>query len=388
VLESTYNRLLVTQRLNRDWRPHLNIQERDFLSYLIDNSVCYGRDWLKATVNQIVDGTDWLVAIGQSRRTVFRVMESLKAKGVLVVKTLARRVSCFILNLKWEPDMGLPISKKQAARMAARDAELSPGAPEKYSAPQALKPEVQCLSGTPKKNSIKGKDSTRGAPRLDGAAVVKAIKERVRPERKADKVEKTTAIWRRAHAEGHPGNIVPVLGKKEKGQLTLFAARFPQDGNEMLEWVIINWRAIVAEHFQWMDRSPPPQLPHPGFLLRYAPTFAEAFSTRKRKDEVALMPQEEREYHELRDSGLTHDDTLLEIGKRRALTAERGKIDRDKADVARLYRALERDRQAFRRPVNFTPVPEEPPVEINHGTNPWENGGTLPDLSFGEWTDD
>jgi hypothetical protein len=392
LLDSSYARLTTLQRLQREWRPHLNIGERDFLAYLLDNTVCYGRDWLKATVDQMIAGTDWLPRIGMAKRSIYRVVESLKTRGLLTVKMLARRVPCFIVNLKWSPAVSIPISKKQAERMAAREAGLSPGAPEseeKFSANLAMNPPFQCQIGSPKKDSIQENDSTTAAARgggVRGEDVINEIRARKAKPKKADKDAKLRTVWRDAHAEAFPGRISPLLSVKELGMLSRIRDRYPADGAELIQWSVINWRQIIAERFDWMTRSPPPEMPNVQFLLGQVTSFAEAFATDRHAAAVALMPDEAREYHQFRDSGLSHDDTLLEIGKRRALQVERGKIAHDRADVERLYRALALDRAAARQqPVQYGGPAVEPAAPVEHGDNPWETGADVDLPQFGEW---
>ena len=116
-----FDRLGAFETLNRDWRSHLSITERDLLSYLLDASVSWGRDWVRVTVDQMLTGTAWgLPPVGLARRTVFKTIASLKAKGVLAVRSVGRKVSEFIINLEWNP-MGLPTPKRKQKPAVSAD---------------------------------------------------------------------------------------------------------------------------------------------------------------------------------------------------------------------------------------------------------------------------
>lgn len=365
---STFNRLRAFQVVNRDWRDTLTITERDLLNYLVDNTFSYGRDWIRVTVDQMVSGTDWgLSPIGMARRTIYKVIGTLREKGVLVVKSVNRKVNEYRINLAWRSTM-LPTPKKKRS-------------PSAFNAP---KPKSQCISCTPKIDSKTKPDSIsgRGAPQHSSAEqLVEEIKAR-RP--KAVKRTKDT-VWASAWREAFPDTPCPAVTRKVSGQLRMIVERYP-NGLEVLEHAVLQWREIRARQFGWMDKFPPPKTPDPGFILKHVTAFADDHAEHARRAKLDLMPTDERTYAVLRDEGKTHEEALIELGRRKGLVGSRGELAEQRERLERMAKALEQ-RATVPAPVRRDPAPRKADVEINHGDNPWENGGgEVADFSdLGEW---
>jgi hypothetical protein len=391
----TLDRLKAYQRLNREWRPHLEVAERDFLFYLMDATIGFGRESFVATVAQMVDGRRsertgeyWLTPVGLSDKTIRRVTTSLKEKGALVTVTHRKKATEYTINLNWTPGMALAVSKKRKELLhrGAQEAEKAAKWPVK------LTDQTEEMTGQfdrPYNSSkIQENDSFVALPRQVVHPAVERVLNRHTEETGSPserRQKRFTKLWQSGHAEGGHG-IATLLSKKSLGQLYHAANRLPNDGEAFVLWSVTNWRQIIAEHFDWMTRKAPPMVPNPGFLLAHANLFIEAFFAEKRAGDLNLMSEEDRDYHKLRDSGLSHDASLIELGKKRALADERGMLAKDQERLAREYRVLaleRRNMEAERRAAVPRAVPVKPePVVFNHGTNPYDNGGAaIPDFT-------
>ncbi|QSY98676.1 hypothetical protein J2J97_31900 (plasmid) [Rhizobium bangladeshense] len=135
---SSQERCAVRNVLEREWRIYLSTDERDFLRYLIDNTVEWGRHVLDVTLNQMLAGirsdndSGWtwrLPPVGFSRRTLERVIAKLKARGAITIDVVHRTCQRISLNFLWSPVEHvmslLPISKKRKDVAAEDEDELS-----------------------------------------------------------------------------------------------------------------------------------------------------------------------------------------------------------------------------------------------------------------------
>jgi hypothetical protein len=286
--------------------------------------------------------------------------------------------------LDWSMDMPpkLPIPKRLQG--------VHPGANEGESGGVNLAPPNGSGSANlaPPKNSSKGvKASSRRAsaptavlPVDNAEQIVAAIK--ARPAKVTKRID---GLWRQGWSEGQLG-IAPGLTKKDRGQLTMVHARIA-DGDRFLVWSIQNWRRLIAERFAWMDQRSPPDRPQPGFLLAHVLIFAEAFAEESQAHARGELTGDERLFDELTATGLAPEAAWIEIGRRKAVGEENQRLAAQRDDLHRQFRALERERATLRRTPTAPRAPE-PPVVIDHGTNPFDNGGGSVPTQFGDFDDD
>jgi hypothetical protein len=120
---SFVEKLAIRNVMVREWRPHLLPDERDFLAYVYDNTIEWGRSVLDATVDQMLNGVpsdhaEWtwrLTPVGFPRRTLERLIKSLKERGAIFVSAVRHRATKITLNLLWSPAenvVKLPIPKR------------------------------------------------------------------------------------------------------------------------------------------------------------------------------------------------------------------------------------------------------------------------------------
>lgn len=112
---SVPERTEVRNVIERVWRPHLSVAERDFLRYVADNSIEWGRDVLSVTVDQMLNGIPsddpvwpWrLPPIGLPRRSLERLIQCLRAKGAIIVEAIRHKCTLIRLNFTWAPMEGM-----------------------------------------------------------------------------------------------------------------------------------------------------------------------------------------------------------------------------------------------------------------------------------------
>lgn len=385
-----YERLRAFQLVNIEWRAHLSQAERDLIAYFVANSIGYGRPSIRMSLDQMVSGSInprtgklWLMPCGMSRSTVGRTIASLYTKGALLVQAAqGRRAASYAPNLEWDYPMRdkFPLSKAARARMAEQES-LHPGAEEDGRSMVKLTPlrDRSVVNLTPtvykegeyeKNHSRSGKpDGGLGGEVRDNAeALIKSIRDRKPSKAQGD--NNVTQIWREAHATGELG-IPPLLSKKGLGQLARVRDRLGEQGPEFLSWAVSTWPQIIAGHFGWMDRQAPPSRPDPGFLLGHANTFIEAFGIYQRS-QVSGGTLEEQELRRLMETGLSPEESLIEIGRRRALGDERGELAKERKRLKEEFDALEGERKTLRGQLVRPIIPPEPPVVLDHGDNPWD----------------
>lgn len=157
---SPLERLRVFQTLNRDWRPHLSSPERDFTGYLLDNSLCWGRDAVRTTVAEMVRGSQRLRPVGLSERSVFRLLERLRRVGLVFTRVVQGAVE-YGVNLLWKPESQEEGQDMSTIRQPKR---LRAGAANQAADPANLA-EAPCQFGSAiyKGDVLKGDEETRAA---------------------------------------------------------------------------------------------------------------------------------------------------------------------------------------------------------------------------------
>lgn len=402
------------------WREHLRADERDLVSYILECTVAWGRDFLELTFEQMSNGIParegtgykWLVPpIGISRSSFYRVVDSLKKRGVLFVEAFHRTFTRIWINLEWNPE-ALFMSPKQAAfrwrtaNLAGREkntfhhgiSEVSAGDAH---APSALASQIgaqrpvlpvrtarpprqaplESQTGTSRvpdwdslEKDVNKKDETVTASRGEAAAGGLPVPKRMArtpqslpPPRQeenllpvppaqcrqvavaspAKTVERVLAeSWDRtaqqaarskeldtpgayeytfaqAWAEAYPG--VPIPGWTDRDKLfvrSTLKARFRDNvplRHAFIEYVVRNWKHVIADQFRWMTQRQPPSLPAMDFVCnsKFIGGFLDAFADKERVENIRLLPAEERELAEMMDGGMRREDALVKIGERR-----------------------------------------------------------------------
>lgn len=106
-------RTAVRNIVSNEWRSHLSTDERDLVSYVLDQTIAWGREALELTYKQMSlgirapEGSEYtwrLPPICISRTVFYRLLKSLTERGVFLVETVKRRFTRIRLNLDWKPE--------------------------------------------------------------------------------------------------------------------------------------------------------------------------------------------------------------------------------------------------------------------------------------------
>lgn len=421
---NTLDRIRVFQHVNRVWRPYLSVQERDFLFYLLDNTVCWGRTTLKATIQQMVAGTSWLPQAGVSERTVYRLLSGMRERGLLESVTNGR-VTIISLNLEWVPEVlrvpkrlrnGAPNTSKSVTSGSDKDFYLA-DEPTNVELPKdstlpswqirtANLADQNCQIGSPiKEEALNGSSSKKtGAVRrgLDegdnptepderprsAADAVAFGRTKAKRKRKLDIAPDNFTVWQDAWVLAYPKAPCYRWTRAETAMIRTLEKRAVGSGchwADFLSWAVSHWSEVRAAKFGWM-KNPAPMLPTVKFMVGFADQFLDAYADRSAEGRLLTATGEDAEIEQLMRTGLSREQALIEIGKRRGVAEQREEIDREKAEVARLLRVAERGHRLPVPPTRALRPPRE--VRVVHGTNPYETGGMdLPDIDKLEWNE-
>lgn len=403
-------RLAIRNCVTREWGPHLSSDEFRLVLYIYDNSIEWGRTHLEATYEQMATGEaapddviwSWrLPPLGIPLRTFRRLVDSLRAKGVIFAEAVGRKFTRYNINLAWSPAEGtlsprlamskLPTPKRfseqkcQPGTFDEGDAECQSGtfesanlAPlynrtlsqqtEETTSP-SLRSEARSLLPTPKiRNRTRPtspEQEERASPvaaapstALEAIAAVKArsadtLTTKAASAAQSDKAGAYALTFRNAFAEAYPDvparaltdKDAAILRKVLKAHIPDLAAR-----HEFLDWTVRHWDQVTARQLGWMVKSPPPELPTVMFMLngKIFPHFLDAHANRKRHEAIDLLPAEQAEIARLMaDKGLTYEQALLAAGERRALSQHA----EDRRAAAKTQGELMRQGEASRKAI-------------------------------------
>lgn len=419
--------LVAYQKLNRDWRAHLSASERDFISWFIDNTIALGRPWLRATISQMSKGTRALVPAGQSVRTLERALPSLQKAGLIVMRP-GEKVNDYAINLRWLPkekleDGTLPAEGGTKCSNTTSDANdgvagvlRQIGGPNNHEglgsdkedkkkkkrssdaahrvnglAPWEIRDDVTVCQAPRQRNAVASETDANRRPKKivplrvalkcvpDGSSP--PTMQNKPPTRRERPSQSMTAAWSAAWQATYD---VPVkhLTQRDVAMLTDLRKHVERGGvvwSDFINWVMKDWKPLMLAKFSWMRSPRPPAYPEPRVLVRFSGDFLDAYAVRIDKKLTETAPPEKAQYRKLIASGMTHDEAMLEIGKRRALSADREQREKDRAHVNRMYRVVASERKKLEKMWFHRPQVDRAPVktrtvmpEIKHGDNPFE----------------
>lgn len=279
------------QRAVRHVSAHLSPVEFLVLMHILDRTVGWGVRETSFTGRAARSGDSIYDGMSISRRTWFRALASLEAKGIIRRRVDARFPDKrhYSVNLEWGPDMpavNLPKRLKDKAETRCHS-DTTP----------CHSGTTRCQNGTlytGNPNTDNPKTDSPGAPvRREVAEILSGKVEEAAAKSshaKAARVAKAKtkgtasgieAVWRAAVAETFPGHPSPAWTVREKGQAKTAAAKWRQPGitfPDFAEWAARNWTAIIAEQFRWMTKSPPPKVPSLPFLFNFLDQFIDCYA--------------------------------------------------------------------------------------------------------------
>lgn len=408
------DRIKIVQKVNREWRPHLSVTERDFLFYLLDNTVLWGRYDLKVTINQLVNGTQWgLPPVGLSRATVCRLLRSFKRRGLLNSTTDGRKIT-LTFNAAWAPSLlhcnnmvEIPMKQKKRKSGDASSRFSSEFSGEIDIASEVSERDTRSISvrlqksqrETPKyisreREAKQSYDAERRGLVTDvlerGEGTSKATIKNPRSSRKRQS-ESNWSIWRDAWEATFPDAPCPGWKGYEtkhveslRQRSTFSMVNWP----DFLNWSVCHWSSIRATHFSWMTQSPPPVFPAVSFFLRFSDRFLDAYTNREVTLKQSADFSSNATIQKLVQSGLSHEEALIEYGKQQALADQREKLQQQRKEIDLLNRTAERMRQQQASPQSRTHK-RTAEVRVSHGDNPFDKDDPvqLDDLNSLNWED-
>jgi hypothetical protein len=325
--------------LHRDWFPYLSAVESRLLSFFFDATFGQQRNEFDFTWSQLERGAPgshghpWMVPpIGMCRRSFYEQFGKLENRGIIVRRTNGR---CTIVsvNMDWRPAEGVRSLNERLRELEARreDRERDAAEPDDRSKCVSAAPARPQSAREPIAATLEGDRARRG----QFAAKVQA--------KAVDSRAAYIGIWRAAWGETYPGIAIPSWTDKDVAMvLGVLRNRFRDNvaaRHDFLDFVVRHWKWIMAEEFHWM-RTPPPAYPSLAFLCsrKLSGRFLDAYADRRRREEIEVLPAEQRALAVLIDEGKSREEALLIIGERRALSkvkADDLAVRRDNGDFFR-----------------------------------------------------
>lgn len=391
---SLLDRAKIFQRVNREWRPHLSPVERDFLFYLLDNTIAWGRYSLRTTIDQIVKGAAWgLPPAGLSRSTVCRLLRVFKERGLIDSETDGRKTT-LLINAGWSPfcatrckneieDMDdnrrtKPKSRNFSPEFSG-DIDISGEVSERDFRSVRLRLQ-KSLCDTPKKNKKKerkAEKSNDAARRLVLSEIIDKETGKILPrpgsEAKTELVESNWAVWRDAWIATYPDTPCSGWKKyeaKHMDRLRGQSARTGVNWADFLNWVVCHWSSLRVSHFAWMKQTPAPAFPTVAFFIRFSDRFLDAYANREMVDKHSSDFSNDAAIRKMMQSGMSYEAALIEHGKQLAMAEQREQLETKRKELALLERTAERMRQQSAAPAKAHPV--VPAVRVQHGDNPFD----------------
>ncbi|APH70942.1 hypothetical protein BSQ44_05780 [Aquibium oceanicum] len=157
-------------------------------------------------------------------------------------------------------------------------------------------------------------------------------------------IEKTyRAAFEKFYAN-RPGLILTAWTAKERGMVRQsILSKWPgsaESAHKFIEWVVDNWYLIRGITFDWMKKSPPPEVPEIGFICQFRANVIGAYNKHLRGEFLAKFDDaDQRETRRLMiEKGLPEDKARMEVAEARARIMLREELAKKQANVNHVYR--------------------------------------------------
>lgn len=354
------------------WFPYLGDTEFKAVAYVIEHSLGRGRNFFRATTNQIIKGAGKNQPIGMTGRTFERVKKALRERGLLQTNVAEMRFTDFTLNLDWSPVQGIPsiADALEAHRKSVERAEpicqignpvginkISNNIPP--SGTGSLRSPERVLSSQEKTSSPEKENPSPVAPppsrmstelREEMKARAAETKRRCLDARqqRAAKAKDSIGAYHRTYvnawAETYLGVPCPTWTERDmhivRSVLKSRLRENIQARHDFLNFIVRHWAQIRATQFGWMRQSSPPDMPKVSFFTsaKMIGRFLDAYADRRRFDQIDALPAEQQELERLVAHGKTREQALIAMGERRALSkakAQESEVKRFNGDMVR-----------------------------------------------------
>jgi|GEM_PF-2265946 len=343
----------------RRYAHYLTAVEFAVLMQIVDRTAGWGKLEASFTLIALREGDDYYSGIAEavSRPSMFRALASLEAKGIIKRRLDARNRDKrhYSVNFDWRPNMAVPIPKRlqnkansgSHCETAGYHGETTPSHSETLytgNHRQVISTGNHCapasrdaaISSVPEEGRREVNPAARVRARVAEAAAASTAA-------RATKMTKASltasaaaaeAVWREAIREAFPGVPVPAWGARERGQAINALKLWHRSGvtfNDLLDWTARNWPAIMRKQFKWMTKSPPPDVPTISFVHAFLDQFKECHASGKLEE--WLDKADRTEIEKIMARGVTYDEAMHELAKRKVAAGMRDEIEKREAKI-------------------------------------------------------
>lgn len=350
---STLERLEIYQRVIRELASQLDSFELSVLLQIVDRTAGWGRSETTLSIRRLHEGDTFYSGCNMSRRKLLYALASLEEKGYIRRSPCPHEKSRVRITLRIDKgDKMIAIPKRLQGRV---DLSEEPGEEDEIA--QEVHQPVQEVRGpvhevhpiTSRETGIetdKPAVAVRPAPRFDPAKIREAEakvfrREKIEPVKSAHHYETiwATALRKAFRQTAHrPWSVAEKAQFKRAGSGWVSESKIGFD--ELIEWAVTNWSAIMAKQFRWMKQSPPPKTPAPMFFIRFLSQFAECWA----EDLLGkwLESPDRSELDRLVAQGMTQSQALMEVASRKAAAQMRDEMRQREAAALSYLRRAER----------------------------------------------
>lgn len=335
---SLQSKLVIYQRLNREWAEHLDPYEFRVLTAIVDRTIGWGKPEARFSAGRLLEGDTVCGPLNMGRASLYRALARLEEKGFI-----SRRhpvdlpeVTFYSVHPDRSPKMALNLPKRlkegatrcKADPVSHRDTPVSEGdwgvshGDPIYSNPltgsRSTDNHCAALADREPSNPVAviRQTITRTVASHDAA---RAAKRETRIQRNT--AEGIEAAWREALHETFPDAVEPVWTGREKGQAKRLAKGWAHGKQiafiDFTDWAVRNWTQIMRKQFKWMTKAPPPAVPAFSFYVAMIDQFAECWGEGKLEEWASA--KERTEVERLMARGMTFEQATAEFAKQHAM---------------------------------------------------------------------
>lgn len=335
---SLQSKLVIYQKLNREWAEHLDPYEFRVLTAIIDRTIGWGKQEARFSAGRLLDGDKVCGPLNMGRRTLYRSLASLEEKGFI-----SRRhpvdlpeVTFYSVHPDRSPKMALNLPKRLKEGATRCNADPVPVRHTPMSDRHTPVPEGHSIYSNPLTDNH-STDSPGAAPSdREPSNPVAAIRQNIektvashaeaKAARRETRIQRNTsegveAAWREALRETFPDAVEPVWTGREKGQAKRLAKGWISGKQisflDFTGWAVRNWTQIMRKQFKWMTKSPPPAVPAFSFYVAMIDQFAECWGEGKLEEWASA--KERTEVERMMARGMTFEQATAEFAKQHAM---------------------------------------------------------------------
>lgn len=356
---STLDRLEIYQRVIRELASTLDSFELSVLLQIVDRTAGWGKNQISISIRRLHEGDSLYSGCNMSRRKLLYALASLEEKGYILRSPCPDEKTRVRITLRLDREgqmIAIPkrlqgkIDQPQDPLAEPDEAEIAHDVHQPVHEVREPVHEVHPITYRETDNGTGNPAvAARPAPRFDPAKIREAEakvfrREKIEPPKSAYHFE---TIWATAHRKAFRQVPHRPWSVAEKAQFKRAGAGWSQDNkigfDELIEWSVSNWPAIMAKQFRWMKQTPPPKTPAAMFFIRFLSQFAECWA----EDLLGkwLERSERTDLERLVAQGKTHSEALVEIASRKAAAQMRDEMRRREMMALSYLRRAERAEQ-------------------------------------------